>query len=86
MLDALLRPKDAAELLAMPIAGLYRLSRANAIPVVRLGRLYRYDPDSLREWVRAGGVTSAQDKPASQEPPAELRAAPRQLRTRRQGA
>ena len=31
------------------------LARGGVLPVVKIGRKYRVDPETFREWVRAGG-------------------------------
>lgn len=48
---ALMRPREAAESLAISAASLCRLTRAGAIPCVRIGRLVRYDPYAIRLWL-----------------------------------
>lgn len=40
------------------------------IPVVRLGRLVRFDADVVDAWVRRGGATLAAKRP---QPPADTR-------------
>ena len=35
---------------------LYELTRAGVIPHVRLGRSVRFDPETVAEWLRAGGT------------------------------
>jgi excisionase family DNA binding protein len=48
----LLRPKEAAKLLAMSDRNLSRLAKAGRIPCVRIDRLVRYDLQALRQWVK----------------------------------
>lgn len=86
MLEALLPPTEAAQVLGIPLSGLYRLTRMGRIPVVNLGGRYRYDQDTLREWILSGGVPKTQDKPTPKTPVPELRAVARPRRNRRQGA
>ena len=45
------------ELRLSSTAAVYRLARERKIGgVVRMGRLVRFDPDGLREWIRGGGT------------------------------
>jgi len=46
----LVRPKEAAAMLAMSARMLWTLTNTKAIPCVRFGRAVRYDPDDLRAW------------------------------------
>lgn len=47
----LLRTSEAAELLAISERQLYTLTRSGSLPCVRIGRLVRYSPDALRDWI-----------------------------------
>jgi len=47
----LLRPKDAAKLLAISPRKLWALTACEAIPCVRIDRAVRYDPADLRAWI-----------------------------------
>lgn len=51
----LLRISDVAEILDVTTARAYELARDGTLPVVRLGRQYRVDPDRLQEWLDNGG-------------------------------
>jgi excisionase family DNA binding protein len=48
---ALLRIAEAAELLGVSRSTLYQLVSANAVPVVRVGRLVRIPRDALLRWI-----------------------------------
>jgi excisionase family DNA binding protein len=47
----LLRPREAAALLAISERTLWDLSNRGDLPTVRLGRSVRYDPGDLATWV-----------------------------------
>ncbi|WKV08025.1 helix-turn-helix domain-containing protein [Thermoanaerobacterium sp. CMT5567-10] len=51
----LLLAGDVAELLNINIDAVYRLTRENIIPYVRIGRLIRFDSDEIEEWIKKGG-------------------------------
>jgi excisionase family DNA binding protein len=51
----LLRLTQVARILDMREAQVYRLAREGVLPVVRIGRQLRVDPDALDEWIKAGG-------------------------------
>jgi len=50
-IEPLLRPADAAKLLAISERTLWRMTNQRLVPHVRLGRSVRYDPAKLREWI-----------------------------------
>lgn len=50
-LARLLRPRDAAEFLAVSPRKLWELTNAGLVPSLRIGRSVRYDPRDLLEWV-----------------------------------
>jgi len=50
-LQRLLRPREAAELLAISERTLWALSNKGDLPRVEIGGSVRYDPADLREWV-----------------------------------
>jgi len=52
----LLKIPEVAERLAVTVARAYDLARAGVIPVVRLGREIRVDPEALDAWIAAGGA------------------------------
>jgi excisionase family DNA binding protein len=43
---------QAAVLLGMSESWVYMAARAGTLPVIRLGRAVRFDPSSLRAWLR----------------------------------
>lgn len=55
------RPAEAAKALAVSERLLWSLTRAGRVPSVRIGRLVRYDPMALREWVRDSDPTTSKD-------------------------
>ncbi len=48
----LLRPPEAARVLAISERTLWQLTRDGVIPCVRIGRSVRYDPRDLVEWIQ----------------------------------
>jgi hypothetical protein len=50
-LPVLLRPADAARLLAISPRKLWELTNRKLVPHVRIDRSVRYRPESLREWL-----------------------------------
>ena len=55
----LLTIPEIAPLLRVSIARCYGLARAEILPVVRLGRQLRVDPEKLQEWIDGGGQALA---------------------------
>jgi excisionase family DNA binding protein len=55
MSKTLLTIEQAAETLSVSYARAAQLAREGTLPVVRLGRQYRIDPDRLAEFIAAGG-------------------------------
>lgn len=53
----LLTVPEVAPILRVSEARAYELARDGLLPVVRLGRQVRVDPDVLAEWIRQGGAT-----------------------------
>jgi len=49
----LLRPREAAEALALSERKLWELTNRGELPVVRVGRAVRYDVSDLRAWLMA---------------------------------
>jgi len=47
----LLTPQQAADSLAISTRKLWTLTNCGEIPCVRIGRLVRYDPTDLRQWI-----------------------------------
>jgi excisionase family DNA binding protein len=52
---ALLTAQQLAELMSVPVSQIWRLSRRGALPVVHVGRYYRYRLDEVELWQRNGG-------------------------------
>ena len=52
----LLTVADLAARWQVPEAHVYRLTRRGVLPVVRLGRYYRYRVDAIEQWELAGGA------------------------------
>lgn len=46
---------EGAEVLNVPVERAYSMAREGLIPVVRLGRQVRLDPDQLEAWINEGG-------------------------------
>ena len=44
-------PKQAAELLQISERTLYKLTKFEGLPAVKVGRIIRYDAEDLREWI-----------------------------------
>ena len=53
----LLTAREAANRLAISERTLFTLTKAGAIPVVRIGRAVRYDPRDLRTWIESTKLT-----------------------------
>ena len=51
----LFRIPEVAKMLSISPERAYELARSGALPVVRLGRQLRVDPNALAEWVKKGG-------------------------------
>lgn len=57
--DRLLTAKETAKFLGVPIQALYGQAREGIVPCVRIGRLVKFHPAALREWVANGGKAFA---------------------------
>lgn len=83
----LLRAPEAAKLLAISESQLFKLTKAGTIPCVRVGRLVRYSPNALREWVsRSESVVPCDHTPPASRPPARPTSANVLHRTERRTA
>lgn len=51
----LLRISEVARVLDLKEDRVYALAREGIIPVIRIGRQLRVDPDKLQEWIDNGG-------------------------------
>jgi excisionase family DNA binding protein len=50
---------EVASMLRVDRQRVYELARRNAIPVIRLGeRQYRFDAESIRQWMERGGSSA----------------------------
>ena len=54
----LLTAEDLAERWQVPVSQVYRLTRDGRLPVVRLGRYYRYRLEAVEGFEAGGGVTT----------------------------
>lgn len=53
----MLTAKDVANLLKLPLARVYELTRQHELPAVRLGRRQlRYSLQTLNDWIKRGGT------------------------------
>ncbi len=52
---------EAAALLGISVRYLDTLTKERRIPFVRMGRLMKFDPDALREWVRSHAKASGKE-------------------------
>lgn len=50
--DTLWKVPDVARFLAVSSSWVYQASAAGTLPCVRLGAAVRFDPDTIRAWVR----------------------------------
>lgn len=51
----LLRLAEVASVLDVPAARVYEMARRGILPVIRMGRQLRVDPEQLQGWIAAGG-------------------------------
>ena len=62
ILLALMTVREVAEYLRVSQAKVYRLAREGALPVLRIGKAWRFRKDLLDEWlVRQSTMNAAQD-------------------------
>ena len=54
----LLTAEDLAARWQVPASQVYRLTRGGKLPVVRLGRYYRYTLEAVEQFERGGGVVT----------------------------
>jgi excisionase family DNA binding protein len=59
MARTLMTADQVHRLIGLPKATIWSLARARRIPVVVIGRLYRFDPVALERWIDAGGEVGA---------------------------
>lgn len=48
--------EDVARELKVSIRHVYRLTSENKIPFAKIGRLVRFSPDQIVEWLKKGGT------------------------------
>lgn len=53
--EKLMTPERTFEIIGVSKQQGYSLIRQGILPAVKLGRQYRIDPETLREWIRSGG-------------------------------
>jgi excisionase family DNA binding protein len=58
----LLSPVEAARRLGIGRSKIYELAADGALPVVRIGKLIKFSPEGLRQWIEANQTTP---RPAS---------------------
>ena len=56
--ERLLTADELAERWQVPKAHVYRLTREDLLPTVKLGRYCRYRAAAVEEWERQGGTTA----------------------------
>lgn len=61
----LLKPDEAADVLAVSSRTLWALTKAGDVPAVRIGTQWRYDLGDLQEWIRGRKTGRAAIDPAS---------------------
>ncbi len=50
--------RELAERTRIPLARIYELGRTGRMPVIRLGRAMKFDPEAVAAWLRDGGTAS----------------------------
>lgn len=55
MAKKLVGAHEIAELLDVSTQRVYEMARQNLVPHVRLGRIVKFDPERVGEWISAGG-------------------------------
>jgi excisionase family DNA binding protein len=55
-LPRLLHAKEVADATGLPLARVYELSRNGEMPVIRLGRAMRFNPQEVAAWFASGGT------------------------------
>ncbi len=48
--------REVADSTGIPLFRVYELARMGAMPVIRLGRAIRFDPNAVGDWFAAGGT------------------------------
>lgn len=60
-LPRLLTAKQLADQLSIPVWRVYELSRTGQIPVVHVGRSYRFSAQAIETWILNGGTNPRED-------------------------
>lgn len=60
--DKLIDADEAADMLSISTRSLARLVKDGRVPSIRLGNLRRFDPTTLRQWIRSEMEKSANGK------------------------
>ncbi|MCL6446011.1 MAG: helix-turn-helix domain-containing protein [Alicyclobacillus sp.] len=55
MVRRLLTMTEVAEICGVSVSRVYELAREGLLPVVRMGRQLRVDPEQLERWIQTGG-------------------------------
>jgi excisionase family DNA binding protein len=62
MLSPLVSAREIAPHLKVGLPRVYALARRGLIPFVRVGGRYRFSPDAVDDWIRAGGSALPAEK------------------------
>jgi len=62
-MERFLSPQEAAELLGVKASTLYTWAYRRQIPAQKIGRLLRFSPSALNEWLRAQARPPEQSDP-----------------------
>jgi excisionase family DNA binding protein len=61
-LKKLVTADAVADMFDVPRHRVYELGRARQLPVVRIGRSMRFDPDAIAAWIASGGTAANGDE------------------------
>ncbi len=59
--------EETAELLGVHHTTLRRMARRGEIPYVRVGRLWKFDPQALEKWIAMGGTAAKENSPHQEQ-------------------
>jgi excisionase family DNA binding protein len=68
MTERLLDARQVGELLGVSAKSVLRLAAAGELPVVRIGRQYRFRPSSLEEWLQQAEAAGVGNGKARRQP------------------
>ena len=54
----LLTPENVSELLCLKVRQVKELARQGRIPGIKVGRLWRFSEDSLKDWIEKGTISN----------------------------